>query len=118
MALHPHGHINRYRYSRCRCNRCRAANAAAARQRRRDIAYGRYRGDVDAGPVREHVQRLRAAGISVPIIAELAGVRCSLVETLLYGRPGRGQPPTRKMRAANAAKLLAIRADQWIGVAS
>ena len=117
-ALHPHGHVNRYRHGNCHCDRCKAAHAAAARQRRRDKAYGRYRGDVDAEQVRLHVQELRAAGVSVPIIAELAGVNVWVVEVLLYGRPSRNQPPTRKMRAVNADKLMAVRAEMWFGVAS
>lgn len=117
-ALHPHGHVNRYRHGDCHCDPCKAANAAAARKRRREKAYGQYRGDVDAEPVRLHVEQLRAAGVSVPIIAELAGVNVWVVKTLLYGRPACNVPPTRKMRAVNADKLLAVRADQWIAVAS
>lgn len=114
----PHGTPRRYRYGPCHCNLCRAANAAAARQRRRDKAYGRYRPDVDAEPVRRHVRKLREAGLRLPQIAALADLNRSTVATLLQGRPPQGVPPTRKMRAVNADRLLAIRAEQWIAVAS
>ncbi|GAA2861238.1 hypothetical protein GCM10020220_057940 [Nonomuraea rubra] len=110
MAEHPHGDLRRYRYGRCRCAPCRAANAERARQFRRDVAYGRHRPDVDAAPVREHVNGLRAAGLSVAQIALRAGVQMGVVNALLYGRPHRGEPPSRKLRPVNADKLLAVQA--------
>lgn len=113
MALHPHGDINRYRRESCRCPECRAANAAEGRRRRRLIAYGQYRPDADAAPIREHVNNLRAAGLTVKGIAELAGVKQGVVNQLLYGRPSNGEPPSRRLRPWNADKLLAVQVPEW-----
>lgn len=113
MALHPHGDVNRYRHGGCHCTPCRAAHAAAARQRRREIAYGWRRPDTDAAPVRAHVQELRRAGMTIRAVASAADVKVGVVNALLYGRPSQGEPPSRKLRAVNADKLMAVRAEAW-----
>lgn len=91
----------------CRCAACTAANRAHSRHRNRMIVYGRWQPYTDAGPVRLHIQALRAAGLGRRRIARLAQVSDSAVANLLYGKPGR--PPTRRLRPQTAAKLLAIR---------
>lgn len=108
MALHPHGHINRYRNSRCRCDRCRAANTRAVNRYRAAVESGRHRPMVDAEPIRQHVMRLRAGGLGIERIAELAGVRTKVVGRLVYGTPSQGLAPTSKMMPGNADKLLAV----------
>ncbi|MGW1071517.1 hypothetical protein [Streptomyces sp. NPDC002537] len=74
---------------------------------RRQQAYGRWQALVDAGPVRDHVNRVRAAGLGNRRIAELAGVTPSVLSRLLY--PMSGKPPLRTVRRSTAEKLLAIR---------
>jgi transcriptional regulator with XRE-family HTH domain len=76
----------------------------------RQQAYGRWNPWVDAAPVREHVQALRAAGVGRDRIAEIAGISRSTIALLLYGRPSLGCAPSSKIRPETAAKLLAIQA--------
>jgi hypothetical protein len=51
-----------------------------------------------------------AAGMGVPRIQQVSGVTKGVLIRLVYGCPGRGEPPSRKIRPGNAAKLLALRA--------
>ena len=91
----------------CRCLRCRGANAADAVRRAKLTAYGRATTDlVDADPVRDHVNRLRTAGLGRRRIATLAGVSSGAVWKLLYG-----DPPTQRLRPDTAAKLLGVPLD-------
>lgn len=115
MTTHPHGDARRYRYSKCRCDKCRAANAREMNLYRMRVASGQHRPDVDAEPVRRHVQRLRREGLGVQRIAQLAGVSGQVLQALLYGHPSLGLPPSRKMRAANADKILAVHAGRKPG---
>ena len=57
-------------------------------------------------------------GLTAAAVAELAGVRHGVVDLLLYGRPSRGQPPSRQIRTVNAERLLAVQPGQWVEVAS
>lgn len=109
---HPHGTANGYRVEGCRCSRCRAAHARATQVYRLALAEGTHRPDVDADHVRRHVQQLRAAGLTLKVIAELADVSVGLLTGLLYGKPSQGRPPTPKMRPANADRLLAVKPNR------
>lgn len=82
--------------------------AAAARRRRRLLAYGVWNPSVDPGAARAHVQQLRAAGLSVDAVAELAGVSTSVVAALLY--PDHGQA-RRWIRPETEAALLGVTLD-------
>jgi hypothetical protein len=111
----PHGTRARYvhgpgpgRGPGCRCEACTAANRRAAGQRDRQIIYGRWQPYVDAGPAREHLQALSAAGVGWKRAAELAGVSTGAVSKLLYGGPA-DRPPTRRIRPETAAAILAVR---------
>lgn len=85
----------------------RRSRRAYARARRTAIAYGRWdRGLMDAGPVRTHVARLRAAGMTLPAIAAAAGVSLAAVRVLATGRP---DGPATHVRATTAAAILAVR---------
>ena len=106
-ARHVHGTRSAYVADRCRCDACRAANRDAGRARARAIAYGRWVPFVDAGPVRAHAQRLRAAGLGVDRLVTLSGVPSGTLRGLLYGDPRTGSP-VRRVRQATAAKLLSI----------
>jgi lambda repressor-like predicted transcriptional regulator len=105
-----HGTYARYA-DRCRCAPCRKASSAYTTNRKRQIAYGRWEPYVDAGPVREHLGRLRKAGIGWMRAAQLAGLAPSTVEKLLYGAPHRGLGPSKLVRRATAEKLLAVNAS-------
>jgi predicted transcriptional regulator len=91
----------------CRCLRCSAASARRQQDRYRLIAYGQWDPFTDAGPARAHVLALSTYGVGWKRIASVAGVSQGAVQRLLWGR--RGEPPTRRMRHATAARLLAVR---------
>ncbi len=58
----------------------RARRTAWDRHKRRMVAYGRWRPPyVDAGPARQRLQELQAAGIGWRRAAELAGLDKSIV---------------------------------------
>jgi hypothetical protein len=61
-------------------------------------------------PARAHVQALGRAGIGWRRAAALAGVSTGAVSKLLYGGPG-DREPARRIRAATAAAILAVRPD-------
>lgn len=109
-ARHRHGTRAAYVADRCRCDDCREANRADAAARRRAIAYGRWQPYVDAAPVRQHIERLRAAGMGINRVVALSGVGSGTVRQLVYGdRAGR---PTLRVRAATARAVLAIPLDR------
>lgn len=76
-----------------------------SQRRRRLIAYGRWEPWVDADPVRTHVREQMRAGLGWKPLAQLAGVAPNTISRLLYGKP-----PTTRMRAEVAGRILAVRA--------
>lgn len=109
VAQHEHGTYACYGLDKCRCYPCAAAQSAYEIARQKQHAYGRWDNLVDAGPVREHVLQLTAAGIGHKRVARLAGVGHNTVGQLLYGKPGCS--PSRRIRKETAAALMAVRAD-------
>jgi transcriptional regulator with XRE-family HTH domain len=118
-AHHKHAETGTcYVIHKCRCDECRAAKTARESRRNRLKAYGRYdSGLVDAAPVREHVERLRAAGMGYKTIGARAGVGTTAVRSLVYGRedyvPGGGHGPRhgevkKRMARSVAEKILAV----------
>lgn len=106
--VRPHGTRAKYAVEKCHCLRCSAANTNYETNRAKQKVYGRWQPYVDATPVREHVEQLRAAGLGYKRVAALAGVTASTVSKLLYGTPGR--EPSKQVRAETAEKLLAVTA--------
>jgi len=106
-ARHQHGTRTAYVADRCRCPDCREANRLAGRARSRAIAYGRWTPYVDTTPIRQHVQRLRAAGIGIDRIIELSGVGSGTLRQVLYGQP-RTKTPLRRIRQITAHRLLTV----------
>lgn len=94
----------------CRCTACREKASTHKNTRARMLAYGRWQPFVDAGPAREHVRSLTAAGIGAAQVARLAGVSETAVAALLYPREGR--PPSRRIRPETEAAILAVRPDR------
>lgn len=62
---------------------------------------------VDAGPVRAHVQDLRAAGMTVDRVADAADVPRATIKALLFSR-GVGRPPVETLLAERAVQVLAV----------
>lgn len=103
---HEHGTYVAYTLDGCRCEPCAAAAKAYEDQRVRAHAYGRWDHLVDAGPAREHVARLREAGMGLRTIAGAAGVSHGALTKLVYGTTGR--PPSARVSKANHQAILAV----------
>jgi hypothetical protein len=121
-CVHPrarrvHGTRAAYVADRCRCTACRRANRRAAQARRRAIAYGRWQPYTEAGPVREHVQALRAGGFGVERIIAVSGVGSGTVRRLLYGNRRTGAP-LKQIKTATAHRLLAVEPGAAIAAGS
>lgn len=96
-----------YFQHRCGCEPCLKAQNARESLRRRQKAYGTYtRGYVDAQPVREHLNYLRANGMGARTIEAIAGIPRITIAGIIWGRPG--QQPAKKVRPTTAAKLLDV----------
>lgn len=111
-TTHQHGTRDGYVLDRCRCEPCRKANTAYAQQLRKRRAYGRI-DLVDAQPVREHVEALRAAGVGLKSQATATGVHHSQYSRLVYGRSHLNEKPTQRMRSANAKAMLSLTLTQY-----
>lgn len=101
-AVRPHGYA-RYKINGCRCMTCKTAVTAYERRRSMGVAAGTWRPWTDAGPVREHLHALSAAGIGYKRAAALAGLAPSSVAKIL-----RTERPTRRVRRDTEAALLAV----------
>ena len=109
QARHRHGTRAAYVKDRCRCPDCTAANTAASRTATRERIYGCWQPYVDACPVREHIAALRAAGIGVERIAQLAGLSTSHIRQL--AEHGGDAPTTQRVRPSTAARVLSVGID-------
>jgi hypothetical protein len=107
---HQHGTRNAYAADRCRCTPCRQANRDSERERARRRTYGQEQSlYVDAGPSRERVRALLAAGVGLQRIAQQSSVGHGTLTHLLYGSYGQRQrPPAKRVRRDTEARLLAI----------
>ncbi|TDP76320.1 hypothetical protein DEU31_3027 [Brachybacterium sp. AG952] len=104
-ARHQHGTATMYKLDRCRCAPCTDAATAEERRRRLDAFIGAEPRRVDAGPVREHVRALQAAGIGYKRVAALAGVAPSTVAKII------DSVPQRRVEPGTARRILAVRAS-------
>jgi transcriptional regulator with XRE-family HTH domain len=116
-SVRPHGTAARYNHGPdhdgrpgkgCRCADCGAAARRVRKRNRLAALNGRNHARVDAGPVREHILTLCEAGMSRQEIARRAGVVPGLLSRLVLGDARTGKP-ARRMRADNAAAILAVR---------
>lgn len=128
VANHQHGTRACYVLDRCRCEPCSKAKSEAETWRERQKAYGRYQKYVPAGPVREHIQTLRDAGMGLKQIARAAGLGTGTLSKIVYGvykdtglgelnRKGQGElvrPPSRRVLRETAEKIYAID-PAWTG---
>lgn len=105
--LPDHGTLSRYHRHGCRCETCRKAARDHRRITSRLTAYGQWQPLVDAEPVRQHLRNLADFGIGSHRAARLAGVSTGAVQRLLW--PPSGTAPSKRIRPATAAALLAVR---------
>lgn len=96
-----HGTRARYVAARCRCDACRAANAAYARGRAVAKARGEWNGLVDATPAREHLKRLRRAGVGKRSVAAACDVALSIIWEV-----GRGERA--RIRKGTLNRILSV----------
>jgi transcriptional regulator with XRE-family HTH domain len=125
QANHQHGTRACYVLDRCRCLPCAKANSKAETERERMKAYGRYHKYVPAGPVREHIDRLREAGMGLKTISARSGVSNGALTKIVYGtyapaegphkgRNGAGtllRGPARRVLRETAEKIYALDPD-------
>jgi transcriptional regulator with XRE-family HTH domain len=81
------------------CNRCDAHRRALLGYR---CSY------VDAEPARLHIKALQAAGLGLRRISELSGVNRKVLQWVMTGRSERAQPPSARISARNARKIVAV----------
>lgn len=99
---HKHGkNATCYGGHGCRCSQCRESHRVRCDRRRREIAYGRWSGLIDAAPAREHVNAMRGSGWTVRDIALTAGLSEHVVT-----RVSRNDGQT--ILGSTAAALLAV----------
>ena len=91
------------------CHRC------YMREYSRQHAYGRWKsGHVDAQPVRDHLDKLQAAGLGMRVIAEQTGVARSTLRAILNGKKratsegSKIEPPRHHVMQATAQAILAV----------
>ena len=94
-AKHEHGNYVTYVADKCRCFPCSEANRLRALRQRRDKAYGRKLLE-DAEPVRQHLLKLRALGLSIATIEKLSGASHCAVQELVYSSRTKVWPITAK----------------------
>lgn len=110
-ARHQHGTATMYKLDRCRCTLCTDAATDEERRRRLDAFIGAEPRRVDAGPVREHVRALQAAGLGYRRVAALAGVAPSTVAKIIHRDPSRTDGgPRARVEPGTARRILAVRA--------
>lgn len=109
VCVAPEPSLTGYVHHRCRCDGCSLRSREYEGRRRRLIAYRQWQPLIDAEPARAHVRSLMTFGIGWERVAKLARVGNTTVGDLLYGKPGKA--PTRKIRAATAAALLAVQPE-------
>jgi hypothetical protein len=102
-----HGRRSTYTNHGCRCDLCRYAEASYGSARNRQLAYGRWQRRVDANPVRAHLARLHAAGLTWKQIATTAGIATWKLDQLRTGGSG-SRPPSRTTSPETAAAILAV----------
>jgi hypothetical protein len=108
-ARHKHGHYLAYVLDQCRCDPCTAAQTAREAARAEAKRLGTYdSGRVDAGPVREHIEGLRAKGYGLKTIAKLAGVSNATLGKIIYGDASRGLPPRARVERHVAERVRAV----------
>jgi hypothetical protein len=95
-----------YRNYGCRCYTCSTACSDYERGKNAAIKAGQWRPFVDAAPVIEHLERLRAERIGYERIAKAAGLRPGLV--IRYTNQYRARP--KRIRPESAAAILAVTA--------
>ncbi len=90
----------------------RITETSAAYNRRRRKAIARpdeiWLPYVSAEPARRHLAALSAGGVGLETVARLSGVSHGALSKIVYGQPGRGTPPSRRVRPHTLEAILAV----------
>ncbi len=110
-AKRAHGTYAKALVEGCDCQACKAAKIAYSRRRKQAIAGGgeTWTPFVDAEPARKHLAALSAAGVGLKSVVRLSGVSHGSLSKIVYGEPGRGRPPSRRIRPETLDKILAVK---------
>jgi hypothetical protein len=106
-----HGTYAKAVVERCHCDLCKPARTAYNRRRRQAMA----RPDqvwlpyVSVEPARRHLAALSAAGMGLKTVARLSGVSHGSLSKIVYGEPGRGKAPSKRIRPATLSNILEVR---------
>lgn len=107
-TLPDHGTLCRYVIHKCRCEPCRGASRTYALRVHRLKGYGQWQPFVDAQPVRDHLAMLGEYGLGWMRAAAIAGVPTGNISKILYGSRHPYRAPSRRVRPATAARILAL----------
>lgn len=101
--LPDHGTRSRY-VKGCECFECAEANRiyAAERARRTTPVYR------SAGPARDHIRNLMAAGVGLKTIVKMSGVSSGAVSKIVYGDRTRGRGPSQRIRPATHERIMSV----------
>lgn len=100
---YPHGTYGAYRKDNCKCLPCRSAGTRYETRRRQAIKNGTWDGhNVPSGPARDHLRRLRQAGMTWDTIAAPTGYLRQTLQRIAHGRQ-------KVIRRHTETAILAIR---------
>lgn len=105
--LPPHGSLSRHKWHGCKCRTCYDGYNRWQAERHAAKRAGTYVSLVDAEPVRRHILRLQAVGISAPKIARHLGYSPASIVAFIR-QPAPGRPRKRRTRPETAARILAV----------
>lgn len=115
IARHVHGTRQAFVLDRCRCLPCKDANLDYEHERSRAHLYGRWTHRTDAGPARQRLLDLQAAGVSYKQVSRITGVSATTLATLLYGRHDRrGGAIPKTIGTEQSNKILAFLPDPFL----
>lgn len=102
-----HGTYAKYVVELCRCGACRQG----ARDYRRRSAAQIEPPYVNADPARAHVAWLATHGVGLKTVARRSGIATGTLSKLVYGTYDPPRPPSKRIRPATLAAILAVRPD-------
>lgn len=110
-AKRAHGTYAKAAVEGCDCQACTAAKIAYSRGRKQALAEPgeTWTPFVNAEPARTHLAALSAAGVGLKSVVRLSGVSHGSLSKIVYGEPGRGRPPSRRIRPETMDKILAVK---------
>ena len=107
-----HRNLTCYTGYQCRLPECVERYNAWSRNREKAIANGTWEPLLDAEPIRQHLLKLHAAGITIHRVATLTGLPYRSVRSFTQHDYGNAAPRRRRVTREVAEKLLAINLEE------